>query len=212
MMAKDNIDLNAKSTMIKSHFHGTSISVFQYPSENNPGIALEHTFNDDNSSVSKKLAGLPKEYSEVNHLPSYTTDLSIYAPLCTINLPPYLETLPSLEKSTKYEFQWLDCFSTSFTSETCDSWSKHHASFARRKCGISGINAIMPMINKVVHTLETQYHVMNLNKKSTSFLNPGQTPVDTCDQPVYALTKTIQWKFPLDFGILVDFILKSLFL
>ena len=32
VMAKNNIDLNAKSTIITSHYHGTSISVFQYPS------------------------------------------------------------------------------------------------------------------------------------------------------------------------------------
>ena len=34
----------------------------------------------------------------------------------------------------------------------------------------------------------------------TNFLNPSQTPVDTCDQPVYALTKTIQWMYPETLG------------
>ena len=29
--------------------------------------------------------------------------------------------------------------------------------------------------------------------------NHQQTPVDTSDQPVYALTKQIQWKYPLEF-------------
>ena len=29
--------------------------------------------------------------------------------------------------------------------------------------------------------LDTMYHVMNMNKKITNFLNPSQTPVDTCD-------------------------------
>ena len=33
-----------------------------------------------------------------------------------------------------------------------------------------------------------------------NFLNPGQTSIDTCDQPVYALTKEIQWRFPEEFG------------
>ena len=48
--------------------------------------------------------------------------------------------------------------------------------------------------------LDTMYHVMNMNKKITNFLNPSQTPVDTCDQPVYALTKTIQWMYPETLG------------
>ena len=36
VMAKDNIDKNARS-MITSHYHGTSLSVFQYPTKDNPG-------------------------------------------------------------------------------------------------------------------------------------------------------------------------------
>ena len=59
----------------------------------------------------------------------------------------------------------------------------------------------MPMINKPVHTLETQYHVMSINRKITNFLNTSQTPLDVCDQPVYASTRTIQWRFPTEFGM-----------
>ena len=53
-MAKDNIDLNAKSTMITSQYHRTSLSVLQYPAENNPGITIYHLFNGDTHS-SKKI-------------------------------------------------------------------------------------------------------------------------------------------------------------
>ena len=49
VMAKDNIDLNAKSTMVKSHYHGTSISVFQFPSRDNSGDELERIYTDDSS-------------------------------------------------------------------------------------------------------------------------------------------------------------------
>ena len=31
-------------------------------------------------------------------------------------------------------------------------------------------------------------------------LNPGQTPVVTFDQPLFALAKQIQWKWPQDYG------------
>ena len=37
---------------------------------------------------------------------------------------------------------------------------------------------------------------MPLNMKWTETLNPGQTPVDVKDQPVYALTKELQLRFP----------------
>ena len=62
------------------------------------------------------------------------------------------------------------------------------------------LKAILPIIPKKVHTLATQYHCMKIIKRTVSFLNPGQTSIDTCDQPVYALTKEIQWRFPEEFG------------
>ena len=37
---------------------------------------------------------------------------------------------------------------------------------------------------------------MNLNIKTISALNPGQTPVDVSDCPVYALTKEALFRFP----------------
>ena len=37
-------------------------------------------------------------------------------------------------------------------------------------------------------------HSMHVLKKITEHLNPGQTPVITVDQPLYALAKKIQWE------------------
>ena len=45
------------------------------------------------------------------------------------------------------------------------------------------LNAILPLINKPVHTLETQVHCMQIIKNTVDFLNPGQTAIDVCDQP-----------------------------
>ena len=38
-----------------------------------------------------------------------------------------------------------------------------------------------------------QAHLMHLNMKWNPVLNPSQTPVDVSDQPVYALTKELQF-------------------
>ena len=48
--------------------------------------------------------------------------------------------------------------------------------------------------------VSTQYNCMNIISKTISVINPNQTPVDTCDQPVYALTKQTQWRYPELFG------------
>ena len=41
---------------------------------------------------------------------------------------------------------------------------------------------------------------MDIIKRTINNLNPGQTTVDVCDQPVFALTKEIQFRKPDLFG------------
>ena len=62
------------------------------------------------------------------------------------------------------------------------AWTLYHASQKRGKHHPTGINTIMPLLRDKVHTLNTQGHIMSLNKKMTDTLNPGQTPVDVSDQ------------------------------
>ena len=37
-------------------------------------------------------------------------------------------------------------------------------------------------------------------KTTVEIINPGQVPVITCDQPLYALAKQIQWNWPATHG------------
>ena len=43
-------------------------------------------------------------------------------------------------------------------------------------------------------------HSMNVVKAAVSILNPNQIPIITCDQPLYALAKQIQWNWPTTYG------------
>ena len=106
------------------------------------------------------------------------------------------------EKERLNEIKWLDEISNLQHShnKTLNSWSNYHANMERRNPEINGINVILHLIPKPVHTLETQYYCMDITKKTIAFLNPNQTPVDVCDQPVYALTKEIQFRKPELFG------------
>jgi len=40
-------------------------------------------------------------------------------------------------------------------------------------------------------------HGMNVLKKATQYLNPGQVSVIALDAPLYALAKLVQWNYPL---------------
>ena len=41
---------------------------------------------------------------------------------------------------------------------------------------------------------------MDVVKNAVEHVNPGQTPVVTLDQPLFALAKQIQWKWPEKYG------------
>ena len=83
IIAKDNIDQNSKSTTATRHYHGTSLSIFQFPSEENPGIAVEYG-DLENSSNRSSL--------KINALQSsYTCAKNFLTPLQTLTMP---STLP----------------------------------------------------------------------------------------------------------------------
>jgi len=41
---------------------------------------------------------------------------------------------------------------------------------------------------------------MNVIKSAVQYINPGQTPVITLDQPLFAIAKQIQWNWPVSHG------------
>ena len=72
--------------------------------------------------------------------------------------------------------------------------SKYHSDNTPN-VSLQGINAVLPIIPKPVHRLYTQYYCMEIIKQTIAYLNPGQIPVDLCDQPVFVLAKEIQWRY-----------------
>ena len=43
-------------------------------------------------------------------------------------------------------------------------------------------------------------HGIDLISKATEHINPGQVPVITMDQPLYAIAKKVQWSWPAVYG------------
>ena len=75
----------------------------------------------------------------------------------------------------------------------CISWAAFHASRTAAVANIPpDISCLLPLFQKEAKSVAKILHAMNTVKSSVEFLNPGQTPVITCDQPLYA----IQWQWP----------------
>ena len=90
------------------------------------------------------------------------------------------------------ERKWLDLMTSATVVEESSSWAKYHSNVKRKEVEEIGIQSTLPLIDKPVHTLKAQHHCMNIIADTMKYINPGQIPVDTCDQPVVALMKGVQ--------------------
>ena len=198
-MMKDNIDMNARSTFIKSHYHGTSLSIVQFPTNENPVINLENGLSSEQSkNNSKKHSPLPAEYVNIKKLFTLPgiPDKRLWAPLCFINFEDML-IFPNFDIAFDEELAWLCKVQQSFSTYAEDTeypgWTRYHLYFNRGPKQPLGINTILLLTPEKVNMLQTQGHCMTLNINSTRTLNPIQTPIDVRDQPVYVLTKELQY-------------------
>ena len=86
IIAKDHIDKNSKSTTATRHYYGISLSIFQFPTEENPGIAVEYGDLENSSNQSSM---------EIDALPSsYICVKNFLTPLQTLTMPSKLPATP----------------------------------------------------------------------------------------------------------------------
>ena len=72
--ALDNLDHNPSSTTAQGSFHGTAISVFQFPSSRNSGISREPILI--NSLFAGKCS-LPENYTNVSAVACNTSTVTV---------------------------------------------------------------------------------------------------------------------------------------
>ena len=79
------------------------------------------------------------------------------------------------------------------------SWSAYFANF---KClsKLPGIIALLPLFRDSAHSPAMAKHRMDIVKQITCAVNPGQILFITVDQPLYAISKKIQWTLPHAYG------------
>ena len=192
VLVKDNIDKNATANLIQSHYHGTSLSLLQFSEYENQGENLVNSNFIDGTHNNKKLAPLPTEYTDPKNV--HRCSAEFFAPLCMYNFED-LGEFPALDFAKTEEFKWLHQFTASTTDSL--SWAQFHIKEDHvAPIPMESTNSLLPLLRDKVNTLEMQCHIMTLNIKAVDALNPGQTPVDVSDCPVYALTKEAQYRFP----------------
>ena len=76
------------------------------------------------------------------------------------------------------------------------SWAAFHANRHPREARPISLTAQLPMFHDSAHTVAMICHSIDVVKTAVEHLNPGQSLVITFEQPLFALEKQIQWKWP----------------
>ena len=194
IIAKDNIDVNSKSTKVGQHYHVISMTIMQFLSNENYNGLQQTLYN--LSKKSSRILELPESYTNFKELP-FKKHSPLLAPVST-----YTNNIfdnKNNDEAIKDEIDWLDQVSLS-NLENCSSWSKHYSAQVAPSTVTAGIHSMLPPISKKVASMEAWYHWMNIIHKTIELLNQNQILIDVSDQPVYAYLKEVQWRHPTIFG------------
>lgn len=105
------------------------------------------------------------------------------------------------------QYKWMETVRLAGNGEFAESdpvsWGAYHAvmqsqGFAKDKT--PGISSLLPLFHEDSKTPAMIKHALDLIKNAVGFLNPGQIPVVALDQPLFAIAKQIQWKYPQIYG------------
>jgi len=101
------------------------------------------------------------------------------------------------------EYKWLDNVLTMTENEAVNdslSWAAFHAIQSPQPTPSKCLSALLPIFPDASHSTCMIKHSMNVVQRAVQFINPGQSPVLACDQPLFALAKEIQWTWPEQYG------------
>ena len=194
---QDNVDHNLTSTSAKESFHGTALSLTCHVTTNNLGKA---------GGIAENIL-VPKQRI-INELPEYYTDVQpVFLPKENPLPPAGLSDSVTEFNATvdQAEASWVDAVSDLINKEALDkndniSWSAYHANLQKEVPHPPALIELLPLFRDNAHSVAMMKHGMDVLKRATEHLNPGQVPVVTVDCALYPILKKIQWTWPVECG------------
>ena len=119
--AMDNIDHNASSTTADSSFHGTGISIIQFPTASNTCTAIEPV-----STTATKGIILPQSYAVVPAVVLNQSRAAVMERICE-NITGNL--VDGMLQEIKWLNNSLDLLQSNWESNKPMTWASFHASF-----------------------------------------------------------------------------------
>jgi hypothetical protein len=194
--ALDNLDHNASSSTAKSSFHGTGISLFQFPTTLNRGLARPSV----TTNANKSCPTLPYSFTDVPLVSFKPEEIGTLD-----NLVEYPHFADHLSPAMLQEEEWVQkavqlLEKPNLSKDDNIGWSAYHSARPTSIKHLPALSALLPLFNEKAASAAMIKHGMNVIKEATELLNPGQIPVCAFDQPLYALAKQVQWKWPATHG------------
>ena len=177
----DNIDISI------SDYHGTALSVITHSTSGNPGRRVPFP------EIKKSDGPVSLHEEFVNVKPAYLANSSPMLPKSQPGVPLQPEITNVLADAKRVEQSWLQSTESVFKPipKPALGWAAFHA----KKID----TPVDPVETAVLHiwpnkadTPAMQKHCMEVAIAVTNKMNPGQTPVLTNDNPLYAICKQLQ--------------------
>ena len=197
--AVDNIDHNPSAKTSHDSFHGTAISIMQFPtSETYVQDRAVHHIDPEVANL-ETTDSLPLSYTKV--LPVEKTRESVVP----VRRGVFISDETMIRDDNAKEHQWLKKMQTLIEKAKLDvedylSWAAYHDSQQPETNKPTSNVALLPLFLDNAHTTCMIKHAMDVISKGVKHLNPTQTPVIVADQPLYAIAKQIQWCYPETHG------------
>ena len=190
--AFDNINYNPSSSTATGLFHGTGISVFQFPlvensGESQPSLSFANLTDPPDFSLPENFSDIPVVDCNISNVVITPADI------------PGKKGIIEELKATQYK--WLDLATTLLHQNTISKgefihWAAYYASLSPHVVDPPSISAILPLFYEKAASISG----LDIIKMVTQYLNPGQLPVLTFDELLFALAKYIQWSRPTEYG------------
>lgn len=195
--AIDNIDHNPTSSSANYSFHGTGISLIQHFDNQHNEDSKQSIILEKSDFSNKRKPCLPDSYYNIPLVPSIAGEL----PVSTVNWDCDMDDTGNPLEYTK---NWLENCSKSMEHESSYdnvlSWGAFNSRFSMDKSKFKSNSAMLPLLKDDINSPAVVMHAMDIVIAATRKLNPTQTPVNTADEPVYAIAKQLQWLYPDKYG------------
>ncbi len=155
------------------------------------------------SSSQTRMHHLPDSYAIVPAIAFKNTDVAI--PKISVNTEPTNPRQNYLDQAMIKEKSWVDSALLLLEKEELAKedkivWGAHHALQQPPSKDPPSVCALLPLFYEKAATPSMIKHGMDVQRQAIAHLSPGQIPVTTMDQPLFALAKLVQWKWPSTHG------------